>query len=224
MIQATGWVVIRQPFDRVHKRLGDRPNPARWRWALFLTVAVLVMVPPAAQSKAPGMPDAASQEPGNPPKSDSARATLPPRALLRIGTTDLRMQDYIITIPFSPDGRLVAAVAASAINAPSPSASIFVVRTGRRVKQLFLPGNNFFWAESLAFSPDGTKLLCGEPSGEVALWKLAGSRLLFRQRLHTSSVTAVGFSSDGQVLASGLASTGSSDCGGSTGLKRPCGT
>jgi hypothetical protein len=86
MIQVTGWVVIRQPFDRVEQRQGDPPIPARWRWALSLTVAVLALVPPAAQSKATAMPDAPRQEPGDPPKSDLAKTSLPPRAVLRIGT------------------------------------------------------------------------------------------------------------------------------------------
>ena len=202
MIQATGWVVIRQWFDRVERRLDDPLNRARWRWDLPLAGAVLSLALSAAQSKAPAMLEADRQVPGDPPEADAAKPSLPPRALLRIGTDDLRMQDNIMPIAFSPDGRLVAAVAAPGTNAPSRSASIFEVRTGRRVKQLFATGHDFFWALSLAFSPDGSKLLCGEPSGQVAVWGVSSGRLFFRQKLHADWVTAVAFSSDGRLFAS----------------------
>jgi hypothetical protein len=84
MIHATGWVVIGQRFDRVQQRLGDPPNPARWRWALPVAVAVLALVPPAAQSAAPVMHDAAIEDLRDPPKTDIAKLPLPPRALLRV--------------------------------------------------------------------------------------------------------------------------------------------
>jgi WD40 repeat protein len=204
MIQAAGWVVIGQPFNRVEHRLGDIPDPARRRWALRLTVAVLALVPPVAYSQVAATPDATTQEPGAPARTKAATPSLPPRALLRIGTTDLRMQDPILPIAFSPDGQLVAASVAGAVDAPSRSGSIFEVRTGRRIKQLVMPGNDFFWASSLAFSPDGSKLLCGMTGGEVAIWSVADGRLLFRRGLHTR-VTAVGFSPDGRFFASASA-------------------
>ncbi len=202
MTQAAGWAVIGQPFDRVEQRLGEIPDRARRRWALCLTVTVLALVPPIAHSQVSATPDATAQEPGGPARTKAAPPSLPPRALLRIGTTDLRMQDPILPVAFSPDGRLVAASVAGAVDAPSRWGSIFEVRTGRRIKQLFMPGNDFFWALSLAFSPDGSKLLCGMLGGEVAIWNVADGRLLFRRTLHTSGVTAVGFSSDGRFFAS----------------------
>ena len=55
----------------------------------------------------------------------------------------------------------------------------------------------------VAFSPDGTKLLWGEHDGEVALWDLPGDRLLFREKLHETSVNEVAFSPDGSLIAIG---------------------
>ena len=85
---------------------------------------------------------AAMQGPKDPPKTDIAKTPLPPRALLRIGTDDLRTTDFITAFAFSPDGRLVAAADA---NAPSPRVVIFDVRTGREVKQIVAPGESGGW-------------------------------------------------------------------------------
>jgi WD40 repeat protein len=134
--------------------------------ALVGVVAVLALVPPAAQSEAPVMHHAAMEDLGEPPKTHVAKPSLPPRALLRIGTNDLRTRDSIMALAFSPDGRLIAAADA---NAPSPRVTLFDVRTGQRVKQIVAPGNQRGWVASVAFSPDGTKLLWGEMSGDVAL-------------------------------------------------------
>jgi len=168
--------------------------------SLMGVVAVLALVPPAAQSEAPVMHDAAMEDLGEPPKTDVAKPPLPPRALLRIGTSDLRTQDSIVALAFSPDGRLIAAADA---NSPSPRVAFFDVRTGQRVKQIVAPGNKRGGVASVAFSPDGKKLLWGEMSGDVALWHLQGDRLLFREKLHGEfAVSAVAFSPDGSLMAS----------------------
>ncbi|MFI5456684.1 MAG: WD40 repeat domain-containing protein [Isosphaerales bacterium] len=199
MIQATACVVVGQWFDRVQQLLGDPPDPARWRWALTVAAAVLALVPSAAQSKAPVMPVAAMEAPSDAPETDVAKPSLPPRALLRIGTDDLRTQSFINAFAFSPDGRLVAAADS---NAPSPRVVIFDVRTGQQVKQLVASGNRGGSIASVAFSPDGTKLLWGEYGGEVALSDLSGDRLLFREKLHGGAINDVEFSPDGSMMAS----------------------
>jgi hypothetical protein len=136
MIQATGWVVIGQRFDRVQQRVGDPLNRARWRWALPVAVAVLALVPAAAQSDGLAVRDAAMQEAGDPPKTDGAKPSHPPRSLLRIGTDALLTDVDIREVAFSPDGRLIAA---ACFNPPSPEVEIFEVRTGRPVKRLAAP-------------------------------------------------------------------------------------
>ena len=61
---------------------------------------------------------------------------------------------------------------------------IWDVQTGRKVKQIVAPGKVQLNIQSLAFSPDGTKLLWGEHDGDVVLWDLPGNRLLKRDKLY----------------------------------------
>ena len=80
----------------------DLPNLVRWRSTLPVAVAVLALVPSTVLL-------AAMQGPDDPLKADVAGPSRPPRALLRIGTDDLRMNDRITALAFSADGRHLAA-------------------------------------------------------------------------------------------------------------------
>ena len=172
--------------------LVDLPNPSRWRSTLPVAVAVLALV--SSVTPLSGM-----QGPNDPPGTNIAKTSLPPRAMLRIGTDELRMNDRITALAFSPDGRFVAAADA---NSRRPGVVIFDVRTGRELKQIVVPGDQASTLESIAFSPDGTKLIWGEDNGAVALWDVSGGRLLFRQKLHEGRVKDVAFSPDGSLMAS----------------------
>ena len=55
----------------------------------------------------------------------------------------------------------------------------------------------------LAFSPDGTFLATGEPSGEIRLWKVIDNQLLWVCKAHTNWVMSVVWSPDGTMIASG---------------------
>jgi WD40 repeat protein len=112
-----------------------------------VALVVLALVPQAE-------PDAAMQQPHDPPRTNFAKLSLPPRALLRIGTDHLRMSANVLALAFLPDGRLLAVADA---NAPSSRVVIFDVQTGRPVKQHLAPGNQGGCAVSVAYSPDGTK-------------------------------------------------------------------
>ena len=169
----------------------DLPNLVRWRSTLPVAVAVLALVPSTVLL-------AAMQGPDDPLKADVAGPSRPPRALLRIGTDDLRMNDRITALAFSADGRHLAAASAD----QGPLVEIFDVRTGRLVNQLVAPGNARGWVESVAYSPDGTKLLWGESDGEVGLWDLSRDRVLFRENVHEGVVVDVAFSPDGSLMAS----------------------
>src|SRR5262249_50198647 len=160
---------------------------------LMVSATVLALVPLAAQSEAPPVRNGAKEQPSSSPKTEIARPSLPPRALARIGTDLLRTPGNIRSFALSPDGRLVAA---GDLRAPSPRITIFDVQTGGQFKQFVAPGNprGRGWVETAAFSPDGTKLLCGEMDGHVALWDVSADRLLFRHKFHQGNVTVVSFS------------------------------
>jgi WD40 repeat protein/DNA-binding HxlR family transcriptional regulator len=56
---------------------------------------------------------------------------------------------------------------------------------------------------AIAFSPDGRILATGDANGEVRLWQVADSKLLFICKGHMGWVHSVAFSPDGCILASG---------------------
>ena len=149
----------------------DRRNPAGVWCVSYLAVAVLAL--------APATLDAACQELHDPSRLDQSNPPLPPRALLRIGTNDLRTSGSIRAFAFSPDGRFIAA---PDLLANDSRVVIWDVQSGRKVKQIVAPGKVQQYIESLAFSPDGTKLLWGEHGGDVVLWDLPGNRLLKRNK------------------------------------------
>ena len=55
---------------------------------------------------------------------------------------------------------------------------------------------------SVAFSPDGTRLVAGFQDGTVRLWDVATQTETARLEGHTDRVTSVSFSPDGALLAS----------------------
>jgi RNA polymerase sigma factor (sigma-70 family) len=168
---------------------------------LVASATVLALVPLAARSEVPSGRDAPREGPSDRPETDVARPSLPPHALARIGTDLLRTPGNIRSFALSPGGRLVAA---GDLPGPSARITIFDVPTGRRVKRLVAPEDGGRgWVETVAFSPDATKLLWGEESGEVALWDLTTDHLLFRRKLHPNNVIDVRFSPDGRRFASG---------------------
>jgi WD40 repeat protein len=152
-------------------------------------------------------PRAIDEVPSQARNAEDAEPSLPPRALIRIGTDDLRTREFLMDIAFSPDGKLIAA--SSAANANFPRISLFSTRTGREIKRLTPPDRRGGGFHCVAFSPDDAKLLSGDLGGNVTLWDLASARILFRENLHGNGnavharVNAVTFSPDGNILASG---------------------
>ena len=165
----------------------------RRRAVLIAAAVVVALAPSLAESQAPAQP-----EPLTSLQTDSANPPLPPRAVLRIGTNDLRTRASISAFTFSPDGRFFAA---ADLLANEWGVVIWDVQTGRKVKQIVAPGKVQLNIRSLAFSPDGTELLWGEHDGDVVLWDLPGNRLLKRDKLYEEGTSAVAFSPDGSLMA-----------------------
>lgn len=128
---------------------------------------------------------------------------LPARALVQFGTDNLRTRDFITQIAFSPDGKQIAAIAA---NGEFPTVNLFDIATGKPAKQLSVNDAVQSRTSCIAFSPDGAKLLWGEYDGHLALWDLAGDRLLFREKLHSGEVSDAVYSPRGNVVATCSAS------------------
>jgi WD40 repeat protein len=131
---------------------------------------------------------------------DDKQGPLPSRALIQIGTEELRARDPISSIVYSPDGRMVAV---ADVGMPRMVVSLFDVGTGRLAKRLALPDQVTNRVLCLAFSPDGTKLAWGELDGSVALWDVPAARPMARRKLHQGMLKGVAFSPDGRSIASG---------------------
>jgi len=111
---------------------------------------------------------------------------------------------WVLSVAFSPDGKLLASGSWKVIK-------LWEVATGREVRTLT---GHTDWVRSVAFSPDGRLLAsgsCGQPltqspwcaQGEIKLWDVASGSLVRTLSGHTWWVLSVAFSPDGRLLASG---------------------
>jgi WD40 repeat protein len=111
--------------------------------------------------------------------------------------------DYVWSVAFSPDGRLLAS------GSEDKTIKLWDVATGSLVRTLTGHTSLVF---SVAFSPDGRLLASGSCSkienyscvqGEIKLWDVATGSLVRTLTGHTAAVRSVAFSPDGRLLASG---------------------
>jgi WD40 repeat protein len=145
----------------------------------------------------PGVPGFGA-EPGEtppaatvPPKVDALGDPLPPGAVMRLGTTRLRHWEYVNSLTFAPDGKMLVSAGWDAVRA-------WDVATG---KELAPFGGEEKVANCTAFLPDGKTLAAGYDD-ELVLWDVAGRQPVHRfrdKRGHGTDLLAV--SPDGKTLA-----------------------
>ena len=107
---------------------------------------------------------------------------------------EMEAYDYIRSIAFSPDGRLLAT--------GFLCEGIKVWEVDSAIKTRWLKGHTSR-VNSLAFSPYNDWLASGSRDRTVRLWDIEGGRELRALEKHDSEVRAVVFSPDGEWLASG---------------------
>jgi WD40 repeat protein len=79
---------------------------------------------------------------------------------------------------------------------------VFELSTGREVGELIVPDQGMGFIDTIAISPDGNRVICGESDGGVVLCDLSAKRVLFHEKLHAGYVNDVAFSPDGTMFAS----------------------
>jgi WD40 repeat protein len=112
-----------------------------------------------------------------PERRDQYGDPLPKDALVRLGTIRFRVEGYISSIAFSPDGKLLAAGDSEGL------VYLWESATGKLIRRLDASEPR----PRVLFSPDGNWLVARNTTGQVSIWETATGKLLSSfQRNETS--------------------------------------
>jgi len=124
---------------------------------------------------------------------DEARDKLPDKNVLRrFGTVRFRTGDGILSLAYSPNGKILAS------GGRNDPVRLWDAESGELLRRLNEP---FVWA--LAFSPDGKYLATAGANKIVRLWDAGTGKEIVQMKGHKATVKSLAFSNDGKVLASG---------------------
>jgi tetratricopeptide (TPR) repeat protein len=107
-----------------------------------------------------------------------------------------------MSVAFSPDGKQVVVAGARSMTTPERGvmATVRDTQTGATLVELKAPQET---PESMAVSPDGTRIALGYHNNLVTIWDAEKGTPLLDLKGHTSEINSVAFSPDGKRIVTG---------------------
>lgn len=163
------------------------------RGNLLLGLGLTIAFASSVAGEPPGEGNAGEHR-GEQGRTDLLGDPLPPGALLRLGTTRMRHQDFVKAVAFSPDGKRLASAGYDDL------IRIWDFASGTQVKTVQMDRG---FVDGLAYSPDG-KLLAVGNNEKVRVFDTASGALLYcLTGQYGGPAQTLAFSPDGHLLATG---------------------